>query len=315
MRRKAIIFGIKSTSLNNEEKSFFLKYQPWGIILFSRNISNLEQLKNLVNSIKKLFNDKNYPVLIDQEGGKVSRLDKIIDFSQFSQTYFSNLYLKNKKVFINHYNVYIKTVSTILNYAGININVTPVMDIKYKNTHNIIGSRSFSNKSSIIKKLGSLTVDLYHNNKIATVIKHIPGHGLATVDSHEKLPYVKKKINFLIKNDFDAFKSINPFFAMTSHVIYNSIDPENTATHSSYLITNIVRKNIGFKGILITDDISMRALKFTLKENANKALEAGCNLVLHCNGKLSEMIKLAKYIPQVDDFTQKKTSQFYKFLG
>ena len=315
MRRKAIIFGIKSTTLNNDEKSFFLKHQPWGIILFARNISNLEQLKSLVDSIKNLFNDKNYPILIDQEGGKVSRLDKIIDFSPFSQTYFSNIYLKNKKVFMQHYNVYVNTVSSILNYAGININVTPVLDIKYKKTHNIIGSRSFSNKSSIIKKLGSLTIDLYKKNKIATVIKHIPGHGLSTVDSHEKLPSVEKKRKFLIKNDFDVFKSVNPFFAMTSHVIYKSIDPKNTATHSSYVINNIVRKNIGFRGILITDDISMKALKFSLIENAIKALEAGCNLALHCNGKLSEMIKLAKYIPQVDDFTQKKTSQFYKFLG
>jgi len=315
MNRKAIIFGIKSTKLSNEEKKLFLKSKPWGIILFSRNIRSLEQLKSLVKSIKNLFKDKNYPIMVDQEGGKVSRLNQILDFSCFSQTYFSNLYLKNKKEFMLHYNVYINTVSSILNYVGININATPVMDVKYKSGHNVIGSRSFSYNTYLVKKLGSITIKLYKKNKIATVIKHIPGHGLSNVDSHKNLPVIKELKKKLMRNDFNAFKSSKSIFAMTSHGLYKSIDSKNAATHSKILINSIVRKYIGFNGILISDDINMKALQLSLKENSIRALKAGCNLVLHCNGKINEMKKLAKYIPVIDKFTKKKTSQFYKFLG
>lgn len=315
MKRKAIIFGIKSINLSIEEKKLFLKCKPWGIILFSRNIRNLEQLKHLVKSIKNLFKDENYPIMIDQEGGKVSRLNRILDFSSFSQTYFSNLYLKNKKEFMLQYNIYINTVSSILNYAGININTSPVLDVKHKSGHSVIGSRSFSNRIHLVKKLGSITIKLFKKNKIATVIKHIPGHGLSKVDSHKNLPVIKEVKKKLMKNDFNAFKSLKSFFAMTSHSIYKSIDSKNTATHSQIMLSSIVRKYIGFNGILISDDINMKALQFSLRQNSIRALNAGCNLVLHCNGNISEMKKLAEYIPLIDKFTQKKTSQFYKFLG
>ena len=315
MKRKAIIFGIKSTVLTSEEKKLFLRSKPWGIILFSRNIKDLKQLKSLVKSIKNLFNDKNYPIMIDQEGGKVSRLNQILDFSSLSQTYFSNLYLKSKKDFMFHYSVYINTVSNILNYVGININTAPVLDIKYKSGHNIIGSRSFSNKTYLVKKLGSIAIKLFEKNKIATVIKHVPGHGPSKVDSHKKLPVIKESKKSLMKKDFSAFKSSKSLFAMTSHGLYESIDSKNPATHSKILLSSIVRKYIGFQGILISDDISMKALQFSLKQNSIKALNAGCNLVLHCNGKMNEMSQLVEYIPVIDKFTQKKTSQFYKFLG
>ena len=313
--RKSFIFGVKGLKLSRKEYLFIKKHKPWGIILFQRNIKNIDQAKKLTSSIKKIFNDPNYPILIDEEGGRVSRLKKIVDNSIFSGKYFGNLYKKNKKKFNLYYKVYVDQISYVLNLIGVNINTVPVLDLRRNFSHKIIGNRSYSFNKNVINEIGDITINLFHYNRIGTIIKHIPGHGLSTVDSHEKLPSVEKKRKFLIKNDFDVFKSVNPFFAMTSHVIYKSIDPKNTATHSSYLINNIVRKDIGFKGILITDDISMKALKFSLIENAIKALEAGCNLALHCNGKLSEMIKLAKYIPQVDDFTQKKTSQFYKFLG
>jgi len=315
MNRKAVIFGIKGYYLTNNEKQLFKKEKPWGIILFSRNIKNLPQLKDLIINIKKIFKDKKYPILIDQEGGNVSRLNKIIDLSIFSQEHFALLFKKNKKIFNNSYKIFINKICDIFNEVGININITPVLDVRRKKSHEIIGSRSFSENPRDVIKLGKLCINLHKRNKIATVIKHIPGHGLSKSDTHYKMPIIKASKKELIKTDFKTFRSCKSFFAMTAHVVFSIYDPNYTATHSKIIINKIIRKHINFNGLLISDDISMKSLKYGLKENATKALKAGCNLVLHCNGNIKEMNKLVKVIPKIDKFTQKKTSHFYKFLG
>ena len=158
-------------------------------------------------------------------------------------------------------------------------------------------------------------IDLYKKNRIATVVKHIPGHGMTKHDSHYKTPIITTNKKELFKKDFKPFKLCKSHFAMTAHVVYSVYDPDNTATHSKIIIDKIVRNHINFKGLLISDDISMKSLKYGLEKNATKALLAGCNLVLHCNGNIGEMSKLAKVIPKIDSFTKKKTSHFYKFLG
>ena len=259
--------------------------------------------------------DKKYPILIDEEGGSVSRLKKIIDMSLFSQDYFGKIFIKNRNKFYIYYKIYVQTVSSILNEIGVNINTVPVLDVKRKNTNKIIYNRSFSNDPNMVAKLGSFCISLYNKNKIGTVIKHIPGHGLSLFDSHLKLSKINNNKKYLIKNDFKPFRKCRSFFAMTAHLIYSSYDAKFTATHSKNVIREAIKKKIGFKGILISDDISMKALKYSLTENATKALEAGCNLVLHCNGNIKQMNRLVKIIPFIDVFTQKKTSQFYKFLG
>ena len=314
MKRKAIIVGIRGIKLSSEEIYLLKKEKPWGVILFSRNIKNLIQLKKLIIDIKNCIKDKNYPILIDQEGGRVSRLNKIIDLSIFSQGFFGNFYKNDRKTFYDYYKIYIDTVCEIIKKVGININTVPVLDVRRKNSHSIIGNRSFSNDASIVSKMGNLCINWYRKNKIATVIKHIPGHGLSKCDSHHKLPVINTKKNELIKKDFIPFKNCKSPFAMTAHVIYSIYDPINTATHSRIVINEIIRKHIGFRGILISDDISMKALKYGLKDNATKALDAGCNLILHSNGNIQEMSKLTKIIPTIDKFTQKKTSHFYNFL-
>ena len=314
MKRKAIIVGIRGIKLSSEEIYLLKKEKPWGVILFSRNIKNLIQLKKLIIDIKNCIKDKNYPILIDQEGGRVSRLNKIIDLSIFSQGFFGNFYKNDRKNFYDYYKIYIDTVCEIIKKVGININTVPVLDVRRKNSHSIIGNRSFSNDPSIVSKMGNLCINLYSKNKIATVIKHIPGHGLSKCDSHHKLPVINTKKNELIKKDFKPFKNCKSPFAMTAHVIYSIYDPINTATHSRIVINEIIRKHIGFRGILISDDISMKALRYGLKDNATKALDAGCNLILHSNGNMQEMSKLTKIIPTIDKFTQKKTSHFYNFL-
>ena len=316
MNRKAIIFGIKGYKLNKQEKIFFKRNIPWGIILFSRNIKSIYQLKTLTDDIKKTFRDKNFPIMIDVEGGSVSRLNKIIDLTIFTQNYFSKLYkIKNKELFFNYYKIYINAVSKILKYAGVNINTVPILDVSRKKTHSSIKWRSFSKKAKEVSFLGKACINFYQKNKIACVVKHIPGHGLARSDSHYKTPIVSEHVKELIKKDFKPFKECKSHFAMTAHIIYSKIDPNYTATHSKIIISKIVRQHIKFRGILISDDISMNSLKYSIKQNAIKAIKAGCNLVLHCNGKINEMKKLAKVIPKIDKFTKKKTSDFYKFIG
>ena len=189
------------------------------------------------------------------------------------------------------------------------------MDVLSKNTHSIIGDRSFSKNYKSVSHIGNLCVNLYNYNKIATVIKHIPGHGLSKYDSHKKMPLITTKAKSLIKKNFYPFTKSQSFFAMTAHVVYKYYDPANTVTHSSIIINDVIRKEIGFKGILISDDIKMRSLKYDLKNNITKALDAGCNLILHCNGNIKEMKEVMKTTPFIDSFTQKKTSHFYNFLG
>jgi beta-N-acetylhexosaminidase len=312
--RRAFIVGIKSKIISKKEILFLNKYKPWGIILFSRNINNLIQVKKLVNEIKTLFRDPNYPILIDQEGGRVSRLSKLIDSSIFTAEYFGKLYKKKINKFKNYYKVYIDQISYLLNEVGININTVPVLDIRTAKGNNIIGDRSYSLPPDKTSKIGNFCIKQFSKNHIGTVIKHIPGHGLAKVDSHKFTPLVKKKISFLLKNDFSAFKHKNTFFAMTAHVIYKDIDPINPATHSKKMI-EIIRKKIGFKNIIISDDISMKGLKYSIKLNTLKALSAGCNLILHCNGNMSQMKVVAKNSPLLNAFILKKTSQFYNFLS
>jgi beta-N-acetylhexosaminidase len=315
MNRKAVIFGIKGYRLTSKEKKFLKKTKPWGIILFSRNIKNISQLKNLIDEIKKILHDKKYPILIDQEGGRVSRLNKIVNLSFFSQDFFGKLYNKDKKLFYKVYKIYVNKVCDIFKKVGININTSPVLDVRRKKTHKVIGDRSFSLNPYNVSKLGKICINLYKKNKIAAVTKHIPGHGLSEYDSHYKTPIIKTNKKELIKTDFKPFKICKSLFAMTAHVIYSVYDLNNTVTHSKIIIEKVIRNYINFKGLLISDDISMKSLKYNLTENAIKALQAGCNLVLHCNGKMNEMSKLAKVIPKIDNFTKEKTSHFYKFLG
>ena len=313
-KRKAFIVGIKSLQLSKNEIDFLKKYKPWGVILFLRNIKSIKQAKSLTDNIRKIFKDKNYPILIDQEGGRVNRLSNIISFDNLTSEYFGKLYEKDKMKLNIIYKLFIDNTSHLLKLIGANINTLPVLDLRVKGASNIIGDRSFSKNVSTVSKMGDLCIELFKENSIGTVIKHIPGHGLAKVDSHNFTPIVNKSIKHLKKYDFSTFKKKNCFFAMTGHVIYKNLDQLNTATHSKKVI-RYIRNYIGFKNILISDDLSMKSLKNDMKNNTIKAFEAGCNLALHCNGKLNEMKIVAENSPLISNFISKKTSQFYKILS
>jgi len=313
-KRRAFIVGIKSLQLSKNEINFLKKYKPWGVILFLRNIKSIKQAKSLTDNIRKIFKDKNYPILIDQEGGRVNRLSNIISFDNLTSEYFGKLYEKDKMKLNIIYKLFIDNTSHLLKLIGANINTLPVLDLRVKGASNIIGDRSFSKNVSTVSKMGDLCIELFKENSIGTVIKHIPGHGLAKVDSHNFTPIVNKSIKHLKKYDFSTFKKKNCFFAMTGHVIYKNLDQLNTATHSKKVI-RYIRNYIGFKNILISDDLSMKSLKNNMKNNTIKAFEAGCNLALHCNGKLNEMKIVAENSPLISNFISKKTSQFYKILS
>ena len=315
MIRKAAIISLSGFVLTRSEKIILKKEKPWGVILFKRNIFSENQVISLTKKIRKTMKDKKYPILIDEEGGRVSRLSNIINNSYYNQKYFGDIYKLDKLIGTRFYKTYIDSLSKILLKIGININTTPVLDLLKKNTHKVIGDRSYSNNPQIVNELGKLCVNFYRKNKIATVIKHIPGHGGANLDSHFKLPKIKDSFKSLKQKDFKCFKNNPSFFAMTAHILYTNLDKENNATHSEIIIKKIIRKEIGFKGILISDDISMKALNYNIIKNANLARKAGCNLVLYCAGSTKEMNKLLNSTPYIDKFTAKKTSEFYKFLS
>jgi beta-N-acetylhexosaminidase len=314
MKKKAIIISIKGKKLTIKESLLISKEKPWGLILFKRNIKSLNQIKLLIKNIKELSKDKNFPILIDEEGGTVSRLSNLMD-NNFSMNLFGKLYQMNKKICIQIYKNYINSLCKKLRDIGININTIPVLDVLRKNTSNVIGSRSFSNNKKIVKELGKITINQCNANKIISVIKHIPGHGCAKSDSHYKMPLVNSSLKELNNIDFFPFKSCQAKLAMTAHIQYKKIDSMNVATFSNKIIQKIIRKKIGFKGILMSDDLSMKALKYDLVTNAKKSLDAGCNLVLYCAGNINDNYKLIKSVPFIDKFTFKKTSEIYKILG
>jgi len=311
--RRSFIVGLKSTEISSQEQLFLRKYKPWGVILFTRNIKSLNQTKKLTSKIRNIFNDKKYPIMIDQEGGRVSRLENIISFKNLTSDFFGKKYVKNKKDFDIYFKIFIDKTSYLLKELGVNINSVPVLDLKISGSSKIIGDRSFSRDPNIVSKIGDICIKAYKENSIGTIIKHIPGHGLAKVDSHFSTPYINKSLQYLLKNDFKAFKNKNSFFAMTGHLIFNQIDKDNTVTHSRKMI-DIIRKKVGFRNLLISDDLSMKSLKKGLKINTIDTFKAGCNLALHCNGKLKEMEIVGKNSPLISKFIIKKTSQFYNIL-
>ena len=235
MRRKALIVSIKGITLSKREINLFSKEKPWGVILFKRNLKSVNQIVKLTKKIKILTKNRNFPIIIDEEGGSVTRLTNLIR-NDISANFFGSLFKKNQNICLKILKHYIYSVSKVLNNLGININSIPVLDVLRHNTNKIIGDRSFSKNQKIVKILGDFTIKYLHENKIVGIIKHIPGHGAATLDSHKKMPKVylsKKKLN---KIDFYPFKSSKAKLAMTAHILYSNYDKNHLATFSKKII-------------------------------------------------------------------------------
>jgi beta-N-acetylhexosaminidase len=298
--KKPIIFGLKSLELNQEEINFFKKIMPVGFILFSRNIKDKIQLKKLTNSLKDICGEDIF-ILIDQEGGRVQRMTEPNWQKYPSGEYFSNLYKEDpdlacKKCYDNFINL-----TNDLKEVGINTNCTPILDIIFPHTHKVVKCRSFGNNVKQVTDLGRIVANAHIDNGLFPIIKHIPGHGRALSDSHLELPIVDASLEELQKTDFVPFRKLLDLkFAMTAHILYSKIDDQNPATMSKKMI-NIIRNDIGFKNVIMTDDLSMKALKGSFAEKTTKSFEAGCDLILHCNGNMNEMLEINNSTNYIDD--------------
>jgi len=302
MSLKPLIIGIKGKELCSDEIQFIENHQPWGFILFKRNIDSPCQVRELVSSLKDSVNHDNVPILIDQEGGRVSRLSSKY-WKQFkdAQSFGDIVGRDGIDKAYDTVKANFTEIANILNDLGINVDCAPLIDIRNEGADDIIGNRAFSDDKKIVSKLGRAACEGLIAGGVLPVIKHIPGHGRANCDSHKELPVVDTSFDVLKDEDFVPFKELNEMpLAMTAHIKYTDIDNNNCATMSPILL-NIIRKEIGFKGIIMTDDLSMKALDGSFEDRAVNSLKAGCDIVLHCNGNLDEMKKIANVIQNVSD--------------
>lgn len=289
---KPVIVGLSGHSISKEEYFLFKKHSPIGYIIFSRNIKNFFQLKNLISELKSLNPYQKTLIMIDHEGGRVNRFSKFFDQSHQSAKIFGDYFKNDKKQFNQELNKFINFNSNLFNYLGINLIATPVLDLFYPNKSSVISDRAYSDKNTDIIDIGNIIVKKYLKKGLMTIGKHAPGHGLSMFDSHFQLPIINESKEYLYNNDFKCFNNLKSQFLMTAHILYKNIDHINPATFSSTIIKKILKKKLKFKGLIMSDDICMKALNGSIESRAVKSFDAGCDIVLHCNGNLSEMTRL-----------------------
>lgn len=298
-----VIFGCSGTTLSSEERAFFEKNQPLGFILFKRNIQDKVQLKALIADLKSTLQQKSPPILIDQEGGRVARLTAPTWFHPpaSAQLVTNDINESKKRV----YETYAR-IAEDLNDVGITVNCAPVLDLKVAGADPIMGDRTFSSDPNVVAELGSVAIKALEDGGIVPVMKHIPGHGTATCDSHEALPIVPLSFEELQPHFVPFKENAHCPWAMTAHILYSSIDPSRPATQSFIVIQDVIRREIGFQGFLISDDLGMKALTGSFASRARASLEAGCDAVLHCSGKMEEMIEVMEGVAPFSVFLQKQ---------
>lgn len=305
---KPIIINLEGTELTAAEQKLFEKEaHPFGVILFARNCKNPKQLKELTDRLRAITGRKDFPILIDQEGGRVQRL-KAPHWTQFPPARdlgkISDLDLTKgiRAAWLQG-----RLIAEELREAGITINCAPICDVPTAGAHDVIGNRAFHNNPERVGILAKAYATGHIAGGILPVIKHIPGHGRAEADSHKDLPVVKASLAELLRHDFVPFKALNDLpLAMTAHIIYPEMDAGIPATQSEKIIQKIIREQIGFQGILISDAIEMNALTGTMHERAIRTFEAGCELPLYCNGPISESEKILASLPEITDALKEK---------
>ena len=303
MALSPFIFGCRGPLLTTRESRFFEKIQPFGFILFSRNLKTPAQIWQLCTDLRTSVG-WHAPIMIDQEGGRVSRLGAPHWF-EFPPALDQAAVPQSERLFWLRG----RLIAENLRNCGIDSNCAPLGDIAQPNTHAVLKNRCYGSAvSAVVSHARALHQGLRHGG-VSGVLKHIPGHGRATLDSHLDLPHVLVKRGSLARHDFQAFRQLNTIeMGMTGHLVFEDIDPNQPATQSAAMI-DIIRNHIGFDGLLMTDDISMEALSGPLDLRAQKALSAGCDIILHCNGQMDEMQHLADHADGLSGASQLRVAQ------
>lgn len=312
----AAIFGLSGLALTADERAFFARVNPWGYILFARNIADAAQLRSLTDSLRLLSGRRNVPIFIDQEGGRVQRIRPPLAPLYPSGRTLGAIHGHDRAKGLRAAWLMARLHAFDLAAYGINADCLPVLDVPVEGAHDVIGDRAYARDPEIVAEIGLASAKGLMDGGIMPVIKHIPGHGRGAADSHLDLPVVNTPHEALSATDFLPFKALASMpAAMTAHITYTALDAESCATMSRKVITHVIRKEIGFGGLLMSDDVSMKALSGDFGERADRIIRAGCDIVLHCNGDMAEMEALAAAIPPLKDKSLARAKRAVRGLG
>ncbi len=307
---RAVIFGCDGHELTTEEAAFFREVRPWGFILFGRNCGSPDQVRQLTSAMRECAGRENAPILVDQEGGRVQRLRGQNWKSRPAAASFGTISRQNPRSARDLAYDNARVMAAELFDLGINVDCVPCVDVPVEGAHGIIGDRAFGNDPWVVASLGQSVIDGMLDGGVLPVIKHLPGHGRARADSHLELPVVDTPRDELERTDFTPFRALaRAPLGMTAHVVYSDIDPDAPATTSKKVIDEIVRGYIGFDGLLMTDDLTMRALKGTYAERVKASIAAGCDMILHCTRNMDEMREIAAATPVLSGKAQDRAER------
>ena len=306
----AAIYGCAGRELSDWERGFFAETNPLGLILFARNVDTPDQVRALTEAFRTIVDRADAPVLIDQEGGRVQRLKPPTWRQAPPPRLFGRLAERDLRLAVEAVRLNARLLAHELLSLGITVDCAPLLDLSLKNTHAVIGDRAFASDPSLVATLARAACEGFLGGGVVPVVKHIPGHGRASVDSHLELPSVDTPRSELSRTDFAAFRALaDAPWAMTAHVVYDAVDPDRPATVSPTVIEEVIRGEIGFDGLLVSDDLSMQALSGTLSERTAGALAAGCDVALHCNGESTEMQQVAEAASPLTETARRRLTE------
>jgi beta-N-acetylhexosaminidase len=298
MAIRAFIVGVSGLVLTDDERAFLRDQQPWGFILFKRNVDTPAQVVDLVNDLRIAVERDDAPVLIDQEGGRVQRLGPPHWPSYPPGAVFGALYDQDRATGLEAARLSSRLIAADLTDLGITVDCLPLADVPVAGADAVIGDRAYGTDPDKVAAIARAVTDGLEQGGVLPVLKHIPGHGRATADSHAALPTVDTPAAELARTDFAAFKRLADLpMAMTAHVVFSAFDAAQPATTSATMIEQVIRGAIGFQGLLMSDDVSMNALEGSIAERTRAIVAAGCDMVLHCNGRMEEMRQVAAETP------------------
>lgn len=298
MKTRAFIAGCSGTELTPDEAAFFKEADPWGFILFRRNVNSPEQVRALCASLRDAVGRADAPILIDQEGGRVQRMGPPHWPKYPSGSTYGRLHANDPLVQREIARLGARLIAHDLRSVGITVDCLPVLDVPSPGAHDVIGDRAYGRTPGRVGILGRAAAEGLLAGGVLPVVKHMPGHGRAGADSHLALPVVEASREELERHDFAPFRMLTDMpLAMTAHVVYTALDPERPATTSRIVMAEIIRGHIGYDGLVMTDDLSMHALAGSFRDRTEAAFAAGCDMALHCNGNMEEMSAVAEAAP------------------